>query len=175
MSSATSAKNRRVALLIGRVVLAGIFLFAAYAKLRPQIPDTPWSAAAIKTSLSFFAMEVNSFQLLSDSQVSFVAHTLPFAELMLGLWLLSGWQLPFSGAAASALLAGLFGVMVRTYVRGLEINCGCFGPGERLGIGSLLRDASMLAFALAVTAVAFVSRPESGSTAGAETESRETA
>ena len=172
MSSATSAKNRRVALMIGRIVLAGIFLAASYAKLRPQIPDTPWSVAAVKTSLSFFAMEVNSFQLLSDSQVSFVAHTLPFAELILGLWLLSGWQLPFSAGAASALLIGFFSVMVHTYRQGLEINCGCFGPGERLGPWSLVRDGSMLAFALAVTIVAFVARPKGSTTAGAETDSR---
>jgi uncharacterized membrane protein YphA (DoxX/SURF4 family) len=153
-----SDKNRRIALLIGRLILGGIFLAAAYGKLRPQIPDTPWSVASVKTSLSFFAMAVNSFQLLSDSQVSFVAHTLPFAELILGLWLLSGWQLRFSAAASSVLLIGFFGVMVRTYMQGLEINCGCFGPGERLGPWSLVRDGSMLAFSLAVTVVAFLGR-----------------
>jgi uncharacterized membrane protein YphA (DoxX/SURF4 family) len=172
MPFALSGKNRRVALIIGRLILAGIFLVAACAKLRPQIPDTPWSIASVKTSLSFFAMAVNSFQLLSDSQVSFVAHTLPFAELILGLWLLSGWQLPFSAAAASVLLTGFFGVMVRTYMQGLEINCGCFGPGERLGPWSLVRDGSMLAFALAVTVGAFLARPKSSRAAGTETDSR---
>jgi uncharacterized membrane protein YphA (DoxX/SURF4 family) len=172
MPSPFTGKNRRIALVIGRIVLAGIFLVAAYAKLRPQIPDTPWSVASVKTSLSFFAMEVNSFQILSDRQVSFVAHTLPFGELFLGLWLLSGWQLPFSAAAASAVLIGFFSVMVRTYMQGLEINCGCFGPGERLGPWSLVRDGSMLAFALAVTIVAFLARPKSSGAAGAETGSR---
>jgi uncharacterized membrane protein YphA (DoxX/SURF4 family) len=167
-----SDKNRRIALVIGRLILAGIFLAAAYGKLRPQIPNTPWSVASVKTSLSFFAMAVNSFQLLSDSQVRFVAHTLPFAELILGLWLLCGWQLPFSAAAASVLLTGFLGVMVRTYRQGLEINCGCFGPGERLGPWSLLRDGSMLAFALAVTVIAFRSRAKGARAAGAETDSR---
>jgi hypothetical protein len=38
----------------------------------------------------------------------------------------------------------------------LEINCGCFGPGERLGVGTLLRDGSLLALAIAVTVGAFV-------------------
>jgi uncharacterized membrane protein YphA (DoxX/SURF4 family) len=167
-----SDKNRRIALVIGRLILAGIFLVAAYAKLRPQIPNTPWSVASVKTSLSFFAMAVNSFQLLSDNQVGFVAHTLPFAELILGLWLLSGWQLPFSAGAASLLLTGFFGVMVHTYRQGLEINCGCFGPGERLGPWSLVRDGSMLAFALAVTVIAFWGRVRAARAAGAETGSR---
>jgi uncharacterized membrane protein YphA (DoxX/SURF4 family) len=174
MPSSFTGKNRRIALVIGRIILAAIFLVAAYAKLRPQIPDTPWSVASVKTSLSFFAMSVNSFQLLTDRQVSFVAHTLPFAELILGLWLLSGWQLRFSAGAASVLLAGFLGVMVRTYMQGLEINCGCFGPGERLGPWSLVRDASMLAFSLAVTVVAFLGRPKGARAAGAgaETDSR---
>jgi hypothetical protein len=47
-------------------------------------------------------------------------------------------------------------MMVRTYRMGLEINCGCFGPGERLGVGTLLRDGSLLALAIAVTVGAFV-------------------
>jgi uncharacterized membrane protein YphA (DoxX/SURF4 family) len=169
-----SDKNRRIALLIGRLILAGIFLAAAYGKLRPQIPDTPWSVASVKTSLSFFAMAVNSFQLLSDSQVRLVAHTLPFAELILGLWLLSGWQLRFSAGTASLLLVGFLAVMVRTYMQGLEINCGCFGPGERLGPWSLVRDGSMLAFSLAVTVLAFRDQPKGARAAGtgAETDSR---
>jgi hypothetical protein len=49
-------------------------------------------------------------------------------------------------------------VMVRTYMAGLEINCGCFGPGERLGPLTLLRDGSLLALALAVTIGAFILR-----------------
>ena len=57
MSSASSDKNRRIALVIGRFILAGIFLVSSYAKLRPQIPDTPWSVASVKTSLSFFSRQ----------------------------------------------------------------------------------------------------------------------
>jgi hypothetical protein len=45
---------------------------------------------------------------------------------------------------------------VRSYRMGLEINCGCFGPGERLGPVTLLRDGSLLALALAVTIGAFL-------------------
>jgi hypothetical protein len=46
--------------------------------------------------------------------------------------------------------------MVRSYFLGLEINCGCFGPGERLGPMTLLRDGSLLALAIAITVGAFV-------------------
>jgi uncharacterized membrane protein YphA (DoxX/SURF4 family) len=144
-------------LLLGRLALAGIFLFAAYAKLKPQVA-MPWSPASVKTSLSMFAMQVDSYQLLSPSLVSLVAHLLPPFELFLGLWLLSGIWLRFSSLITTLLLGGFFSVMVRSYRMGLEINCGCFGPGERLGPMTLLRDGSLLALALAVTIGAFLMR-----------------
>ena len=147
---------RRVFLLIGRLALAGMFLFAAYAKLKPQAA-LPWSIASIRTSLYMFAMQVDSYQLLSPQAVSIAAHALPFIELGLGLWLLSGLWLRYSTLATSIMLLGFFALMVRTYSLGLEINCGCFGPGEQLGKKSLLRDGSLLALSLAITICAFLS------------------
>jgi uncharacterized membrane protein YphA (DoxX/SURF4 family) len=147
----------RTLLLLGRLALAAIFLFAAYAKLRPQAA-MPWSHSSIKTSLSLFAMQVDSYQLLPPQLVSPAAHFLPPFELFLGLWLLSGVLLPYASLITTLLLGAFFAVMVRTYMAGLEINCGCFGPGERLGPLTLLRDCSLLALALAVTIGAFMLR-----------------
>src|ERR1700744_4662361 len=79
----------RIFVIVGRLILAGIFLFAAYAKMKPQIP-VPWSLNSIQTSLSMFAMQVDSYQMLPPSQVLRVAHLLPPFEMFLGLWLLSG-------------------------------------------------------------------------------------
>jgi uncharacterized membrane protein YphA (DoxX/SURF4 family) len=168
----TSTENRGgvgpILLIVGRLVLAGIFLFAAYAKLKPQAA-MPWSGASIRTSLSMFAMQVDSYQLLPPQLVSPAAHFLPLFELVLGLWLLSGVWLRYSSLATTVLLGVFFALMVRTYRMGLEINCGCFGPGERLGPKTLLRDGSLLAFGLAVTIGAFLvhrSRGRSGNGGG---------
>jgi hypothetical protein len=97
--------------------------------------------------------------------VTLVAHWLPFVELVLGLWLLSGLWLRFSSLATTLLLGGFFALMVRTYSMGLEINCGCFGPGEQLGKKTLLRDGSLLAFSLAVTICAFLANQKRDNTA----------
>jgi uncharacterized membrane protein YphA (DoxX/SURF4 family) len=145
----------RTLLLLGRLVLAAIFLVAAYAKLKPQAA-VPWSAASVKTSLSLFAMQVDSYQLLPPQLVSPVAHLLPPFELFLGLWLLSGVFLPYSALVTTLLIAAFFATQVRTYRAGLEINCGCFGPGERLGPKTLFHDGAFLALALAVTIGAFL-------------------
>jgi len=145
----------RILLLVGRIALAVIFLAAAYAKLKPQT-GMPWSVASVKTSLAMFAMQVDSYRMLSVSGVRWVSHLLPPFELFLGLWLLSGIALPFSSLVTTLLIGGFFSVMVRTYALGLEVSCGCFGPGEQLGAKTLIRDGSLLALSLAVTIGAFL-------------------
>jgi len=158
VSRATPAESPfklgRILLLVGRLALACIFLVAAYAKLKPQIA-VPWSLSSIETSLSMFAMQVDSYQLLPPSQVIRVAHFLPPFELFLGLWLLSGVALRFSSVVTTLVLTGFFTLMVRTYALHLSINCGCFGTSEQLGPKTMLRDGSLLALSLAVTAGAF--------------------
>lgn len=146
----------RILLLVGRLALATVFLVAAYAKMKPPVSTMHWSVASVNSSLSMFAMQVDSYQLLPPAAVSPVAHLLPLFELILGLGLISGIALRFSSVLTTLLLGGFFAVMVRTYAFGLEINCGCFGPGEQLGVKTLLRDGSLLALALAVTIGAFL-------------------
>lgn len=145
----------RVLLVVGRLALAAIFLFAAFAKMKPQ-PGMTWSPQSVNISLSMFAMQVDSYELLPQTAVNFVAHWLPPFELFLGLWLLSGLALRYSSLAATLLIAGFFAVVVRSFAAGLEINCGCFGPGEKLGPWTLVRDGSMLAAAIAITVGAFI-------------------
>ena len=147
----------QILLIVGRLILAAVFLFAGYSKLKPPAAMS-WSGASVKTSLAMFAMQVDSYQMLSPSQVSFVAHTLPPFEVFLGLWLLSGMALRVSSLVTSLLLIGFFSVMVRSYALHLGINCGCFGTPEQLGAKTLIRDGSLLALSLAVTVGAFLTR-----------------
>ena len=139
----------RVPVLVGRLALAAVFLFASYSKMKPQIP-VRWSLDSIATSLSMFAMQVDSYQLLPPQQVLRVAHFLPPFELFLGLWLLSGIAARFSTAAATLVMTGFFALMIRTYALGLSINCGCFGSSEQVGPKKIIEDGSFFLFALAV-------------------------
>lgn len=149
MAADSISNKKRMLLVAGRAVLAIIFLFAAYAKMKPQA-GMPWSVASIETSLSFFAMGVDSYQLLSPGAVSFVAHWLPPFELFLGLWLLAGVALRASSLVASLLLLAFIVVQVRSFSLGQTISCGCFGPGERIGPWTLLRDILIVALAIAI-------------------------
>jgi uncharacterized membrane protein YphA (DoxX/SURF4 family) len=153
----TDARTRlgRILLIVGRIVLAGIFIVAAYAKMRPQ-PGMPWTVGSVKISLAMFAMGVDSYEMLPPWAVSPLAHLLPPFELFLGLWILSGIALRYSALVATLLVTGFIYAMTRAYVLHLGINCGCFGPGEQVGPKTLLRDGSMLPLALAVTIGAFL-------------------
>lgn len=146
----------RALLVVGGIVLGSIFLAAAYGKLKP-IPGFPWSWASLKTSLLLFAMQVESYQMLSSSAANAVAHILPFVELFLGLWLVSGVWKRYSSLVASLVFVGFMIAIYSAYRRGLKIDCGCgVGPPEEAGPAALLRDGMrFLLPALIVTTGAF--------------------
>ena len=144
---------RRAVIWIGRLVLAGIFLYAGYAKIfLPSMTPRP----PVRLALSLFAMQVDSYQLLPPLAVNFVAHTLPFAELALGLLLLIGWRLRVWATLVSLIMLGFFAAVVRSYAMGLQINCGCFANPEPLTIKTVVRDGLLAALALIMTIFAFI-------------------
>ena len=145
MMESSPFNPRRAVVWIGRLVLAAVFLYAGYSKLAlPNIKPRP----PIGVALSLFALQVDSYQMLPPWAVNVVAHTLPFAEIALGLLLLIGWQLRIWATLASVILLGFFAAVVRSYVLGLEINCGCFANPEPLTIKTVIRDGLLVALSL---------------------------
>jgi uncharacterized membrane protein YphA (DoxX/SURF4 family) len=140
----------RVLLVLGRVVLGAIFLYAAYSKL---YFDGAWH---LHDYHFFFAMAVDSYKMLPLSVVEWMARILPWFELLLGAMLIVGIGLRWAGSITTALLLVFIGAMTRAKILGLEINCGCFGNNEKLGTATLIRDSSLLVLALAVTIGAFL-------------------
>jgi uncharacterized membrane protein YphA (DoxX/SURF4 family) len=132
----------RVAALLLRVALGAVFVYAAWLKLRD-----PWQ---------MFAMSIDSYQLLPMWAVRVVARTLPWLELLLGALLLAGLWLRLSAGATSLLLLWFFVLMIRAWAKHMEINCGCFGPGDIISWKTLLRDGSLLAGSLFVTAMSAI-------------------
>ncbi|GAC1676776.1 MAG: hypothetical protein PVS2B2_12760 [Candidatus Acidiferrum sp.] len=152
MMQSSPLNFRRVVLWIGRIALAGIFIYAGYAKLYvPTMTPRP----PIKTALLFFAFQVDSYHMLPPAAVQFVAHTLPFVEIAIGLLLLFGWQLRIWMTLISLLMTGFFFTVLRAYLLHLEINCGCFATPEPLTIKTVIRDGILLLLTLAITTFAF--------------------
>src|SRR2546423_8626191 len=153
MMQSSPFNPRRAIIWLGRLVLGGIFIYAGYAKIvLPIMHPRP----SIGVALAFFALQGGSYQLLPPWGVNFVAHTLPFAEVALGLLLLIGWQLRIWATLASLLMLGFFAAVVRSYAMGMQINCGCFANPEPLTAMTVLRDGLLAALAVAMTVFAFI-------------------
>jgi len=137
-------------LAAGRILLGLIFIVAAYTKLHF---DGAWHFGDYHF---FFAMAIDSYKMLPTSTAELMARALPWVELSLGLWLISGYALRWAGLAASGLMAVFIYAMTHAYLLKLEIMCGCFGNNEKVGPLTLVRDSSLLLLALAVTIGAFL-------------------
>jgi uncharacterized membrane protein YphA (DoxX/SURF4 family) len=134
----------KIAIIVLRVALGAIFLYAGYVKLRD-----PWQ---------LFAGGIREYELVPNWTADLLAQTLPYFELLIGLLLIAGLFLRLSTLATSALLLVFFSLMVRAFVQGKEISCGCFGPGELISWKTLVRDGSMLVGSLFLTVTAFRAR-----------------
>jgi uncharacterized membrane protein YphA (DoxX/SURF4 family) len=139
-----SSKFLRILLVLLRLVLGAIFVYAAWIKLRD-----PWQ---------LFAMSIDAYRILPLQAVELAARVIPWLELVIGLLLIAGLWLRISSTIVSLILLTFFVIMVRAYAKGMAIDCGCFGPGEAISWKTLLRDGTLLAAALLVTTMAFLNR-----------------
>ncbi len=127
-----------------RIALGAVFAYAAWLKL-----TTPWQ---------LFAGAIGDYGVLPEWAIAPLARSLPWAELVIGLLLIVGRWLRTAATACSLLLVVFFALMVRAYIKGMAISCGCFGPGEVISWRTLLRDGTLLGASLAVTWFAFTRR-----------------
>jgi len=123
-------------LLTLRLALGGLFLYAGTTKVINPQP---------------FADSISTFEILPPQLINIVALGLPPLEILLGLMLMSGWK---SRAASLAVvrLAVVFGIALgQALIRGLAVDCGCFGSGE----ASTLKTWASFGRALLLLATSF--------------------
>jgi putative oxidoreductase len=126
------------ATLASRVVLGGVFLVAGATKIA-----NPGSLAAA----------IRSYELpLPEWFVSLSTHALPYLEVLLGLYLLAGLFTKISAWTTNGLMVLFLLALLQGAVRGLEIDCGCFGPsadGETSNLWlAAARDVGLLVLGL---------------------------
>ncbi len=122
---------------VARWVLGGVFLVAGALKL----PDPDAAVRAVR-----------AYRLLPEPLVASVAFGLPVLEIAVGLALVAGVFVRTAAVAAAALLVVFLAGVGSAWVRGLQIDCGCFSDGGRLAAGKeaaygvdILRDLGFLA------------------------------
>ena len=120
---------------LARWALAGIFLAAAV----PKILDP-----------TGFASDISHFAVLPDALVNPMAIALPWIEAVAALALLSGFAAEGALLLVNLLMAVFLAALAQAWIRGLDINCGCFGHSEAKGniALSFVRDVGFLALGL---------------------------
>ena len=97
-----------------RIILAGIMLWAGLAKLLE--PEQALRA-------------VQAYRIFPPSLDDLVAVGLPIIEVALGVLLFLGLGTRFAAWATAGLMALFIAVVASAWIRGLSIDCGCFGGG----------------------------------------------
>jgi uncharacterized membrane protein YphA (DoxX/SURF4 family) len=124
-----------VTVRLAQLAIGALFIVAALAKLG---------------DLPAFAEQIHNFRSLPLAAENLVATTLPWIELVAGLALVFGIR-PRSGAWVVGGLTAVFTVaVIVAWVRGLDIECGCFGTADstRVGLEKLLQNSGMLVLAV---------------------------
>ncbi len=132
MVSTAGFLRSRPALIISRLILGGIFIFASVDKIAH--PDQ-------------FAEIVYNYKLLPGMTVNAMAIVLPWVEMVAGLFLVLGIWVKDSAAILGALLVVFIGAIGINLARGLDFDCGCFstsGHRKDASILLLVRDLVLL-------------------------------
>jgi protein-disulfide isomerase/uncharacterized membrane protein YphA (DoxX/SURF4 family) len=125
--------------LAARLGLAGTWFWAGVSKIGDP-------AASVRA--------VRAYRVLPEWLAKGVGYGLPFLEIALAVLLLVGLAGRLAAILSAALLVVFTAGMVAAWVRGLRIECGCFGGGGDLTAGArthypveVLRDIGLLALA----------------------------
>lgn len=103
--------SSRAIVVVCRLVLAAIFIYAAAGKI---------------VNPSEFADSVAGFRILPISVINLVAIVLPWIELVSGLCLITGVFVSSAGLLLAGMNVVFIAAAASAMARGLSIECGCF-------------------------------------------------
>jgi len=121
--------NKHV-LWVFRFVVGGVFIWAGLLKILDPLE---------------FAQNIANYRVFSRDLSFLIALVLPWLEVLCGILVILG----VFRSASSLLLSGLLGVFLilitATLIRGLDVDCGCFGSiGRHVDYRLLLTDIVLL-------------------------------
>jgi putative oxidoreductase len=127
----TKLLGNKYFLLAIRIVLGTIFVFAAVSKAaEPEL----------------FARSIANYKLLPIFLVNIFAIILPWIELCAGLLLIFGVSVKENSVILSGLLSVFIIAIIISLIRGLDIECGCFGTvdGAKVGVQKILENIGLI-------------------------------
>ena len=129
-------KNRKT-LLLFRIILGLVFIVAGVEKI-----SNPES----------FAISIENYKIMPVFIVNFTAIPLPWIEFITGLLLIFGVSVKENTAIINILLVVFIVLVVTALLRGLDIDCGCFGTldGQKVGLRKIAENLFLLALGLCI-------------------------
>ena len=123
--------NNKYLLLIIRLVLGFVFIYAAVTKISDP---------------NGFSQAIYNYKLLPLFLVNILAIILPWVELSAGFLLVFGVSVKENSAIISGLLIIFILAVLISFFRGLNIECGCFGTvdGSKVGLQKILENVGLL-------------------------------
>jgi len=123
----------------GRLLIGGLFIYASFYKIFHPLD---------------FALSVRNYGILPPGWSNMVALTLPWVEMITGVFLIIGVETKPSALLTTGLLGIFLGAVIYAFSIGLDIDCGCFGsaassPGH-VGLYHIVRDSGLFAVSLFV-------------------------
>jgi uncharacterized membrane protein YphA (DoxX/SURF4 family) len=100
---------------IARVVVGFVLIMASIPKVAEPIA---------------FAKTIQAYQIVPTFLVNISAISIPWLELVIGIFLIFGLLLRGSSLLSAALFAAFSILIAVSLFRGLSIDCGCFGPNS---------------------------------------------
>jgi uncharacterized membrane protein YphA (DoxX/SURF4 family) len=107
-----------------------------------------WAGIAKALDRQGSILTVDAYNVLPTGLVRPVATALPWIEIAIGVFLVLGLFVRFSGIGTAALTLVFVAALGQAKARGLPIDCGCFGgggPGTGVGWFDIVRDLPLLA------------------------------
>jgi uncharacterized membrane protein YphA (DoxX/SURF4 family) len=96
----------------------------------------------------YFAAVIQNYQIIPDALVNLIAIFLPWLELTCALLLILGLWYRSAATILAFLLVAFIIILLSAIIRGLNIECGCFGSGASVGWGRIIEDIFLLGFSL---------------------------
>ena len=109
---------KNISFLLARVFVGGVFTYAGWAKLMEPMEN--------------FRGMLASYEMLPYAIIPFLAYTLPWVELLFGIFLILGYATRLSALALGGLSFSFVLLLTTVHIFSPETvsaACGCFGQG----------------------------------------------
>jgi putative oxidoreductase len=128
--------NNRHLQFVFRIILGGVFIWAGILKIFNPLG---------------FAQDIANYRVFPQAVSFFLALFLPWIEVFCGALVILGVLRRSSSLLLSGLLVSFLVLIVTTLIRGIDVECGCFGSLSRtVDYKLLLTDLGLLFLALSI-------------------------